>query len=486
MALLGLFLPFMWALFLHPIVKGNRGRRTMRILTILKNVNILGCLAVLVFLSYPSFSQASDSLNPGHENSELKPQAGNVEKKDENSSRESNSDLKSVRSTINEGASKIIKSLGCLAEENHQFDLMVDEWGKKIFELGPKPKMINKKTRYSSFLRFVAWDYLKSDQVCASTSNVCYQKLYRSVDDLFAFFRENDITQPESKKKLDQLKLELKEKVQYIKNLNYSKPSCGLVKSEKEKPREHQKRKEEIEINPFKLDNSEEKEMIADVLPSRQRVISKGHSPKTNEVKTFSAGSSESSSDHEIEAYRKAFLAKGADPVGVENTLKFFENHRDRFKNQRYISLIDATKKSINEPYFLLDTKTLKVKRYDVSFGRGTVASRGGLPVDFSRANVSGSFQTPPGALLVGGSARGNSHSRITYLHGLEDRNKATFSRSVVMHDAPYVHSGGRSHGCPALDPKDFNRIQPLISGGSLLYIYSPFADKYSSGTRSI
>lgn len=456
----------------------------MGILTILEKVTIQRVVLGMVFFNCPFFSAAetTEKVIAGHGSPSVKPADEAIEQKEKSSARQNNYDLKTVRNTINDGAFRIVKSLGCLVDDEKQFDQMVAEWGKKVFELGPEPKMITEKTRYSSYLRFVAWDYLKSDKVCASTSNRCYQKLYKPVDQLFSFFRENDVSQSDSKIKLEKLKLELKENVQNLRNLNNTKPTCVLEKtkenSEKQEYKEKHEQEKQREIEPLRINGSEGKVQIAKDLPSRQSLMAKSHSSKASEEKA-------STSDKQIEAYREAFLAKGADPVGVENTLKFFETNREKFKNQRYISLIDATKKSTDEPYFLLDTQTLDVKRYDVSFGRGTVAGRNGLPVNFSRANVSGSYQTPPGALLVGDSAHGNSHSRITYLHGLEDRNKATFSRSVVMHDAPYVHNGGRSHGCPALDPKDFNRIQPLISGGSLLYIYSPFADKNLGGSRS-
>ena len=461
---------------------------------------------LLSFLSAPAFAAFSADQKKQHSPAGSQTGASQAEQPvadaKKTDTRKNNENEKEVRETINTGASRILKSLGCVAEEGkkNQFVNMVDLWGAKIQDLGPEPKMITDKTRYSSYLRFVVWDYLKSDKICASTSNRCYQRLYKPLDELFSVFREGNLKDGNTKSKVEALKKQIHEQVTELRGIYNNKPPCLDVEEKvaesnpSEEPpaalvppvlNDPPKAQAEVKIQP---------EVKADIKPEpgakpeakneghQASEVSKKDEPK-NEQRIVSPTPSrrsileKSTLAGEIGSYRDALVKSGADSRGVDNALKYFESHRNTFKNQRYISLMDATKKSSDEPYFLLDTQTLKVKRYDVSYGRGSVAGMNGIPTKFSKANVSGSYQTPPGALLVGEMTSGSSHSRVTLLRGLEERNKATLSRSVIMHDANYVRYGGRSWGCPAFDPKDFRQIQPLISGGSFLYIYSPYAD---------
>ena len=459
------------------------------------------------FLSTPAFAafataqKKHSSDGSQTETSQVERPVADAKKTD---TRKSNENEKEVRETINTGASRILKSLGCVAEEGkkNQFVNMVDLWGAKIQDLGPEPKMITDKTRYSSYLRFVVWDYLKSDSICASTSNRCYQRLYKPLDELFSVFREGNLKDENTQSKVEALKKQIHEQVTELRSVYNNKPPCldieekveELSKSEKvsevtppvvpaatvpPESKDAPKAQSEVKVEPglkadIKTEAKNEGHQTSgnskDESKNEQRLVSPTPSRKSILEKSTLAV--------EIGSYRDALVKSGADARGVDNALQYFESHRNKFTNQRYISLMDATKKSSDEPYFLLDTQTLKVKRYDVSYGRGSVAGINGIPTKFSKANVSGSYQTPPGALLVGEKTSGSSHSRVTLLHGLEERNKATLSRSVIMHDANYVRYGGRSWGCPAFDPKDFRQIQPLISGGSFLYIYSPYADK--------
>jgi hypothetical protein len=481
---------------------------------ILKVIFVAFCVAFFSSSAFSGVTAQDNDSSESHSHGVLKPKTEivTVTEKDyqpsaaEPNKRTNNQDLKQVRSTINDGASRIVKSLGCLAEvNNNQFDRMVEEWGKKIYDLGEAPKMITEKTRYSSYLRFVAWDYLKSEKICNSTSNRCYQRLYKPVDELFALLREGDLNNETKKKKLEDLKIKISDVVKSILDENNTKPACLALEEHVLDDKKVSSLSETSPVSDAKVDTKEDeakdvKQVTA--MPTRKSLLLKPDALADHSVKEELATSDKSkvASDEtrqdpvnkqqqlgsSVAKYKKALLAAGADPRAVDHSLSYFEANRDKFKNQSYISVIDATKRSSDEPYFLLNTKTLEVKRYDVTYGSGSVAVRNGIPTNFSKANVSGSHQTPAGALLVGAKTSGNIHSRVTLLHGLEARNKAALSRAVVMHDSPYVHNGGRSHGCPAFDPKDFREIQPLVSGGSFLYIYSPFADNsYRRDSRS-
>jgi hypothetical protein len=467
----------------------------------------------MAFLSAPAFSgvtaQDNDSSHGSSasddSSSDSKPSTVQTPTNESqvSSKRPSNQDLKQVRSTINDGASRIVKSLGCLAEvNNNQFDRMVEEWGKKIYDLGEAPKMITEKTRYSSYLRFVAWDYLKSEKICNSTSNRCYQRLYKPVDELFALLREGDLNNETKKKKLEDLKIKISDVVKSIRDENNTKPACLALEEHVLDDKKVSSLSGTSPVSDAKVDTKEDeakdvKQVTA--MPTRKSLLLKPKASPDHTVNEESGvsekGKVASDNTHQapktkqlqlgssVARYRKALLDAGADPRAVEHALSYFEANRERFKNQNYISVIDATKRSSEEPYFLLDTKTMGVKRYDVAYGMGSTSRINAIPTRFNRINVPGSLQTPAGALLlthfedVGfGNAK---HPKRVYIQGLEERNKqiGKIKGDVIMHDAGYVHNGGRSHGCPAFDPKDFRQIYPLVSGGSFLYIYSPFAD---------
>ncbi len=484
----------------------------MRFLTIdslektLKVVFVIFCMA---FFSAPAFSGFATSERKHTSSDDSKDKTTKEESsineepsksESESSTRNSNQDQKQVRSIINDGTSRIVKSLGCLAEDdNDQFDKMVQEWGSKINGLGLEPKMITDNTRYSSYLTFVAWDYLKSDKICNSTSNRCYQRLYKPLANLFSVFRDSK-NEKEIKERVETLKNEIKDQVIAMRqnaSTGYEKPPCVPVGEIKQQNAESKDKQDSEKRSYVKEESVEDKEKVAkqapedhfdsDAAPTSKKSEKSYSDQKGLDITPVARPERRlGSGDAKLAAYRDALLKANANPQAVDHALKFFADNREKFKNQNYISVIDATKRSSEEPYFLLNTQTLEVKRYDVSYGRGSVDGRNRIPTNFSRANVSGSYQTPPGAILVGEKTTGSSHSRVTLLHGLESRNRATLSRSVIMHDASYVRSGGRSWGCPAFDPRDFREIQPLISGGSFLYIYSPYADKdYRSDSRT-
>lgn len=141
------------------------------------------------------------------------------------------------------------------------------------------------------------------------------------------------------------------------------------------------------------------------------------------------------------------------------------------------ITLIDFTKPSSEERFYVLDMRHKKILFTSVvSHGRNS----GGLYAT-SFSNKNGSYQSSLGFFLTENTYQGrNGYSLV--LNGLEKGiNDRAKERAIVIHGASYSNpsviasSGrlGRSLGCPALPQKVSRHIINTIKDGSLLYIYA-------------
>ncbi len=114
------------------------------------------------------------------------------------------------RKLMNAAASRIVKTLGCAAEDNTEgLSAAINVWGKEIQKLGTSPQQFTSKTPYSSTLRFIVWDYLDNPSACGSTQRECYQKLHKPLDRLFTLFREYDLADPNVEREVNNIKDEL-------------------------------------------------------------------------------------------------------------------------------------------------------------------------------------------------------------------------------------------------------------------------------------
>lgn len=122
------------------------------------------------------------------------------------------------------------------------------------------------------------------------------------------------------------------------------------------------------------------------------------------------------------------------------------------------------------------------VRSFLTAHGRGSDPEHDGWLKSFS--NVPGSEATSRGAYLTCEWYRGKYGTSIR-LVGLDNDNSLALDRAIVMHSAWYVEQGmitkwgkiGRSEGCFAMGPADFNEALWHLSGGRLL-----FADRIGDG----
>jgi len=141
------------------------------------------------------------------------------------------------------------------------------------------------------------------------------------------------------------------------------------------------------------------------------------------------------------------------------------------------ITLIDFTKPSTEERFYVLDIKQKKMLfSSHVSHGRNS-----GENYATSFSNQSGSYKSSLGFYLTGNTYYGK-HGYSLILNGLEKGiNDKAKERAIVIHGASYANPSaiagkgrlGRSLGCPALPQAVSGAIINAIKNGSLLYIYA-------------
>ncbi|VWX46652.1 hypothetical protein NOVOSPHI9U_10192 [Novosphingobium sp. 9U] len=115
------------------------------------------------------------------------------------------------------------------------------------------------------------------------------------------------------------------------------------------------------------------------------------------------------------------------------------------------------------------------VRSFLLAHGKGSDLSHTGWLQNFS--DQYGSLATSRGAYLTCEWYTGKYGTSIR-LVGLDPDNRTALERMIVMHSAWYVDAGmiakwgkiGRSDGCFAMSPADFNEALWHLSGGRLLF----------------
>jgi len=121
------------------------------------------------------------------------------------------------------------------------------------------------------------------------------------------------------------------------------------------------------------------------------------------------------------------------------------------------------------------DLEAGKVQSHLVAHGRGSDPEHDGWLKLFS--DRVGSEATSRGAYLTGSWYSGKYGTSIR-LHGLDADNSHAFERAIVMHPAWYAAPDmvpkygklGRSEGCFAMAPEDFDTALTRMAGGRLLF----------------
>jgi hypothetical protein len=139
------------------------------------------------------------------------------------------------------------------------------------------------------------------------------------------------------------------------------------------------------------------------------------------------------------------------------------------------VGIVDFAQPSWKPRLHFANLENGTLRSFLVAHGRGSDPAHSGWLQHFS--NVPGSEATSRGAYLTAEWYKGKYGTSIR-LVGLDQDNSMALPRAIVMHPAWYVDATmiekwgklGRSEGCFAMSPSDFNEALWHISGGRLLY----------------
>jgi hypothetical protein len=182
-------------------------------------------------------------------------------------------------------------------------------------------------------------------------------------------------------------------------------------------------------------------------------------------------------------------------PEALQYALKayyqFRTTHPERVRKP-YFYFVDFGLDAGTARGYFFDMDALRVVDgpFMVAHGRGSVEEGDLLPMRFS--NVNGSLATSLGLYLAEetygfhGTSGGHPYRSIGLrMDGMSGPfNSAARSRGIVVHGAPYVteEKAGRSEGCPAMEPERAERLLPMLSGGGVVFHFSPYDWRWMSG----
>lgn len=185
---------------------------------------------------------------------------------------------------------------------------------------------------------------------------------------------------------------------------------------------------------------------------------------------SFSPNSSISSIEN---LYRELNLTNKMDFTTFSNAISGMKKLKD--VKEDIITIIDFTKSSIKERFFVIDLKNKKTlfSTY-VMHGKNSGES---IPREFS--NAVNSFKSSPGFYKTENTYNGE-YGYSLRLNGLEKGiNDKARERAIVVHGSQYAKPKpgakklDRSLGCPAIPKEISDKVINKIKDGRLLYIHT-------------
>lgn len=157
--------------------------------------------------------------------------------------------------------------------------------------------------------------------------------------------------------------------------------------------------------------------------------------------------------------------------VALVKAIAYWEKNKDKLPNPRYITIVDYSKNSDEERFFVIDVeKGAVVWAEKVAHGSG---SNGANKNEVGKlCNIPESKASVGGFLITGDTYQGKNGESLRIAGMEEGLNDKTCDRAVVIHSADYVtqNQAGNSHGCPALDTLITDEVIEMIKGGSAVY----------------
>ncbi len=138
--------------------------------------------------------------------------------------------------------------------------------------------------------------------------------------------------------------------------------------------------------------------------------------------------------------------------------------------------VVDYSLHSSQERLFVIDLDTGAVTSFRAAHGLGSDADHDGYLDTFS--GVSGSQASPEGLFRFAEGYTGK-HGQSFRLDGLDEGNKTSRARAIVIHAALYAEPAflkqhgklGRSYGCIAFSKADLTRFTEEVPEGTLIFV---------------
>jgi hypothetical protein len=189
-------------------------------------------------------------------------------------------------------------------------------------------------------------------------------------------------------------------------------------------------------------------------------------------------------------------LKAGVRASAYDKVQKYYTKHSNEIENKSFISFVDFSIPSTKERLFVINLKTGKVSKFLVTHGK-----RSGENMATNFSNMPESEKSSLGLYKIQAEYTGK-HGKSLRLDGLENgldsakkeipdykingitngKNSNASKRAIVMHSADYATKKsiaqnsyrrlGRSQGCPAVSPTDWQILRPRLKNGSLLLMY--------------
>lgn len=163
-------------------------------------------------------------------------------------------------------------------------------------------------------------------------------------------------------------------------------------------------------------------------------------------------------------------------PALLERALEAVQAHGQEEPASGKLVVVDYSLHSSKQRLFVIDVETGAVSAYRTAHGLGSDPDHDGYLDSFS--SQPGSEATPQGVFRLAEAYQGR-HGPSFRLDGLDETNRNTRARAIVVHSAWYAEPGfldrhgklGRSSGCIVFSKADLARFADEAPVGTLIFM---------------
>jgi len=176
--------------------------------------------------------------------------------------------------------------------------------------------------------------------------------------------------------------------------------------------------------------------------------------------------------------YKKVAKKSSVSKKALRKAFSYYKkNRKKKGLSRRYLAIADYTKTAKHKRLYIINLRNGKTFRHKIAHGKYSGVIGGRVR---KSSNKRGTHMTPYGFFKVGSKVGKTKKKHYRYLNvkGLQWSNRKVGypsykgGRDVIIHPARYVKTGGRSHGCFAIQNREkwaiFKRLK-----NALFYSYT-------------